>query len=532
MSKHWWQTGVVYQIYPRSFKDDNGDGVGDLPGIISKLDYLNDGTPNSLGVDAIWISPFYPSPMKDFGYDVADYCDVNPLFGTLDDFDRLLAEAHKRGIRVIIDWVPNHTSDEHPWFIESRSSRDNPKADWYFWRDAKPDGSLPNNWGSHFGGPAWSYDATRSQYYLHQFDPGQPDLNWRNPQVKAAMLDVLRFWLARGVDGFRMDVVYMIMKHPDLPDQPWVNNPQARAANDLYFRQEQIYSHSHPDIFPLMHEIRTLLDSYGDKVGIGEIWIEPEKWVQYYGTPEQPGLHLPFNFRLITTPWTAEAVRAEVEFMESLIPAWGWPNYVLNNHDQQRLASRLGQQHVRNAALLLLTLRGTPTLYMGEELGMLNGHIQPDQVRDPQGLRMGLENTRDFCRTPIPWDASPNGGFGTGTPWLPVNPDYETRNVAAQQADSQSVLALYKRLIWLRKQSAALAQGRYASVASEPGIYAYTRQADDETLLVVLNFSSEARQHPVPSQAEIVLNTTLDRGGPVSGALNLSPYEGVLLKLS
>ena len=530
--KQWWQTGIVYQIYPRSFKDANGDGVGDLRGIIEKLDYLNDGTPNSLGVDAIWISPFYPSPMKDFGYDVADYCNVNPLFGTLADFDELVREAHKRNIKVIIDWVPNHTSDEHPWFKQSRQSKDNPKSDWYLWRDAKADGSLPNNWGSHFGGPAWTWDETRQQYYFHQFDPGQPDLNWRNPQVESAMMNALRFWLNRGVDGFRMDVVYMIMKHPDLPDQPVIADAQARAENDLYFRQDQIYSHSYEGIHPLMRRIRQVIDGYSDKVAIGEIWIEPEKWVRYYGTHDTPELHMPFNFRLINTPWTAEAVRDEVNFMEDLLPAHATPNYVLNNHDQPRLASRVGVDQTRVAGMLLLTLRGTPTLYMGEEIGMVNGDIKPEQVRDPQGIRMGVEVTRDVCRTPFQWDASENAGFGTGETWLPINADYVTRNVAAQSQDPHSILSLYRRLIWLRKDSPALQDGEYYPSEAPQGVFAYTRSASTETLFIALNFTGERQSVKLPRTGEVVLNTLLNREGSVSDVLELAPHEGVVLRLS
>ncbi|MEJ5224193.1 MAG: alpha-amylase family glycosyl hydrolase, partial [Anaerolineales bacterium] len=376
-SLHWWQIGVVYQVYPRSFKDTNADGIGDLNGIIEKLDYLHD-----LGIQAIWLSPFYPSPMADFGYDVADYCNVDPLFGTLDDFDRLVAGAHQRGIKIIIDWVPNHTSDQHPWFRESRASRDNPKRDWYIWRDARPDGSLPNNWGSFFGGPAWTFDPLTGQYYLHQFVKEQPDLNWRNPQVRAAMYDTLRFWLRRGVDGFRMDVIGLIIKDKDLRDNPL--NPHADPnlpPNDLHGRLIHRYNMDQDEVHPILREIRAVLDEFDDRCAIGELWGEYDRWVRYYGQHGEE-LHLPFNFRLMWEPWQAAAMRRSVDAMEAALPPFAWPNYVLGNHDQPRLATRFGgQAQARLAAMMLLTLRGTPTLYYGDELGMENGVIPPEKIQ-------------------------------------------------------------------------------------------------------------------------------------------------------
>jgi alpha-glucosidase len=329
---HWWQRGVVYQIYPRSFMDSNGDGIGDLPGIIQKLDYLNDGSQNSLGIDAIWLSPFQRSPMADFGYDVADYC----------DFDRLVEETHRRGMKIIIDYVPNHTPDQHAWFVESRSSRDNPKRDWYIWRDPKPDGSPPNNWGSFFGGPAWTLDPTTGQYYLHQFVKEQPELNWHNSEVRQAMLDVLRFWLDRGVDGFRMDVIGLLIKDTELRDNP--PNPNARPdlpENDLHGRQLHVYTEDQDGVHDIIKDIRALLDSYPDKCAIGELWGPMERWVRYYGKNRNE-LHLPFNFRLMWLPWSAQAMRASVDEMEAALPPFAWPNYVLGNHDQARMATRFG----------------------------------------------------------------------------------------------------------------------------------------------------------------------------------------------
>ncbi|MDQ3547471.1 MAG: alpha-amylase family glycosyl hydrolase, partial [Chloroflexota bacterium] len=367
----WWQSGGVYQIYPRSFRDSDGNGTGDLTGVIEKFDYLSE----MLGVDAIWLSPFFPSPMADFGYDVSDYCGVDPLFGDLTTFDRLVAQAHAREMRVIIDYVPNHTSDQHPWFIESRSSRDNPKRDWYVWRDAQPDGSLPNNWQASFGGPSWTFDETTGQYYLHSFLPQQPDLDWRNPEVKEAMFDVVRFWLERGVDGFRIDVAHRIMKDPELRDNPPAPDAGLVRHKDQgdYDAQLHIHDMGHEDVHEVYRDMRTLLDEYSDeqpRIAIGEIHIfELEVWSNYYGG-ELDELHLPFNFGLLAVPWDAAAVREFVTELEGTIPDGAWPNYVVGNHDEPRIASRVGPERARIAMMLLLTLRGTPTLYQGDELGM------------------------------------------------------------------------------------------------------------------------------------------------------------------
>jgi alpha-glucosidase len=537
MTYHWWQTGVVYQIYPRSFRDTTGNGVGDLPGIIEKLDYLSD----TLGMDAIWISPFYPSPMKDFGYDVADYCDVDPLFGDLADFDRLLAEAHQRGIKIIIDWVPNHTSDEHPWFYESRSSRDNLKRDWYIWRDPKPDGSPPNNWGSFFGGPAWTFDENTGQYYMHQFVPGQPELNWRNPEVKQAMFNTLRFWLDRGVDGFRMDVIGLIVKDERLRDNPI--NPDAPPylpENDLFNRLIQVYNLDQDDVHPILREIRQVLDEYDDRVAIGELWGPLDRWIKYYGEalPDGKGgeeLHLPFNFRLMHQPWRAEAMRKSVEEMEAALPDFAWPNYVLGNHDGARLASRFGgQAQARLAAMMLLTLRGTPTVYYGEELGMENGVIPPEKVQDPQGLNLGAERTRDVCRTPMQWDTSEYAGFSKSEPWLPVSDDFEDRNVAAMLADPISILNLYLKLLSLRKDSPALQVGSFLSLDILPeSCFIYQRRTDDEQLLIALNFSEEVQTFSLRDDGKAIclLSTHLDRAvGIELKDISLRPNEGLIIR--
>lgn len=515
--------------------DTNGDGVGDINGIIEKLDYLNDGTEASLGIDAIWLSPFQRSPMADFGYDISDYCDVDPLFGTLADFDRLVAAAHQRGIKVIIDYVPNHTSDQHPWFLESRSSRDNPKRDWYIWRDAKPDGSPPNNWGSFFGGPAWTFDEKTGQYYLHQFVKEQPELNWRNPEVRKAMLDVLRFWMERGVDGFRMDVIGLLIKDKDLRDNP--PNPDADPnlpENDIFGRQLHIYNEDQDEVHEVIKEIRKTLDEYEDRCGIGELWGPLDRWVRYYGDNGDE-LHMPFNFRLMWQPWSASAMRACVDEMEAALPPFAWPNYVLGNHDQPRLATRFGGlPQARLAGMMLLTLRGTPTFYYGDEIGLENGNIPPEKIQDPQGINLGAHRTRDVARTPMQWDASPNAGFSTVEPWLPVTDDYRTRNVAVQSQDPNSMLSFYRRLFWLRRKSAALNSGDYRSLDAHSDCFVYLRTYGTERKLVALNFSAEPRTTATGLQGigRLVLSTHPGGASEMDlSALELRAHEGVILEL-
>jgi alpha-glucosidase len=525
----WWQTGVTYQIYPRSFKDSTGNGIGDLEGIIQKLDYLHE-----LGIDAVWLSPFYPSPMADFGYDVSDYCGVHPLFGDLDTIDRLVEQAHHRSIKVIIDYVPNHTSDQHPWFLESRSSKDNPKRGWYIWRDPRPDGSPPNNWGSLFGGPAWEWDGATEQFYFHHFLKEQPDLNWRNPDVRQAMLDVLRFWLDRGVDGFRMDVVGMILKDQQLRDNPL--NPSAPAdmpAADIFGRQLNIYNQDLDEVHEIIVEFRRLLDERGDFCAIGEVWSQLPRWVKYYGE-NGDGLHLPFNFRLINLPWKADLIRSAVDEMEAALPAFAWPNYVLGSHDVPRLASRVGAAQARVAAILLLTLRGTPTLYYGDELGLENGEIPFDKMQDPQGIRLGPARSRDVSRTPMQWDSSENAGFSTGEPWLPVSADYPERSALALSADPRSILHLYQRLLALRRETPALVSGPYHPVDIDtPGCYVYLRQHSAGDYLVALNFTQQARSIHLPWLAgEALLSTHLDvNKAPLVAEVSLRPHEGLVIKI-
>jgi len=546
----WWRHGVIYHIYPRSFSDANGDGVGDLAGITARLDYLNDGTPDSLGVDAIWLSPFYPSPMKDFGYDVADYTGVDPLFGTLEDFDTLVTEAHARGIRVVVDLVPNHTSDQHPWFLESRSSRDSPKRAWYVWADSKPDGRPPNNWMSAFprAGRAWTFDEPTGQWYLHSFLPEQPDLNWWSPEVRAAMDEVMRFWLDRGVDGFRIDVAHRMAKDPQLRDNPLVamgdeDDPTGQArARRLAEMQLELYDEDWPEVHEILRRFRRTLDAYDDRMAVGEVYLlDLRKLARYYGSGRDE-LHLAHNFVFLHQPWKPEAFRSVVDEYTALLPADAWPAQFLGNHDHSRAASRYdeggnGPARARVGAMMVLTLRGTPFLYYGEELGMLDGEIPPDRVVDVDG--------RDPERTPMQWDASPGAGFslsgGGGSPpepWLPVAASAARINVEVEREDPTSMLSLCRRLIWYRKGSEALRSGSYRSLPDVPeSLYAFVREAPVERLLVVLNFGGAPVHWPAGSHlgdsARIELSTDPDRQpGPVSlPDLVIAGDEGVVLRL-
>jgi len=514
----WWQRGVVYQIYPRSFQDSDGDGVGDLAGIAARLDHVA-----SLGVDAIWLSPIYPSPMDDFGYDVADYTDVEPLFGDLAAFDRLLAAVHARGLKLLLDFVPNHSSSRHPWFLESRSSRESPKRDWYIWRDPArgSDGSWgpPNNWVSDFGGSAWEWDEATAQYYLHAFLPSQPDLNWRNPDLKRAMMDVLRFWLDRGVDGFRIDVLWHIVKAEGLPDNP--PNPDWTPDRTERDKRIQRYSTDQPEAHAIAAEFRALADGYSvqpndERLLIGEIFLPNERHARWYGTPDAPQVHLPFNFQLIENDWDATRLQTVISDYCASLPAHGWPNWVLGSHDAPRIAARIGEAQARVAMMLLLTLRGTPTLYQGDELAIGEVPIPPDRIRDPQHFRQPtLDIGRDRSRTPMPWDASPHGGFSTAEPWLPLNPDWPTRNVAAQESDPASMLTLTRTLLALRRAEPALSVGEMELVEAPEGVLAYQRCQGDRRLRILLNLTA----------ADITLDW---HGTPLLSTLAGEPQPGTL----
>ena len=520
----WWKHGVVYQIYPRSFMDSNGDGIGDLEGIRRRLDHLG-----WLGVDALWISPCFPSPMADFGYDVSDYCGIDPRFGTLADFDRLLADAHARGIRILLDLVPNHSSSEHAWFRESRASRLSPKRDWYVWRDPRPDGSPPNNWLGVFGGPAWTLDAATGQYYLHSFLPEQPDLNWRNPALVRAMHDVVRFWFERGVDGFRIDVVQRIAKDPKLRDNP-VLDPQLGFGGQRHLNDE-----NHTDVHALLRGLRRLSDRYPERAYVGEVYLmNPAEVARYYGRNDE--LHLAFNFSFLHAPWDAQAFRRETELFEMHVGRRGWPDHVLSSHDAPRHASRydhpeLGDARARLAAMLLLTLRGTPFLYQGEEIGMRNVPVPAERLQDPLAFRLHPNLSRDPSRTPMQWAAGPGAGFTSGEPWLPVGADAVGRNVEAQRADAASLLQLYRALIALRRRTPALQRGAYRARKAPPQVFVFERRDGAQRVLVALNFGDlEAEVSLGRGRAGDGVHTRPGAALPERlGPVTLGPCEGVAL---
>jgi alpha-glucosidase len=544
MAHKWWQRGVVYQIYPRSLQDSNGDGVGDIGGILQRLDYFA-----SLAVDALWLSPIYPSPMADFGYDVSDYTDIHPIFGTLEEFDALMAALRHRNLELILDFVPNHTSDRHPWFETARRSRDNDKRDWYLWRDPAPGGGPPNNWLSQFGGSAWQYDAATAQYYYHAFLKEQPDLNWRNPAVRAAMYEVMRFWLRRGVGGFRVDVLWHLIKDDQWRDNP--PNPAFRPGEPPHHSQIPLYNTDRPEVQGIVTQMRQVLDEFDERVLIGEIYLPVERLVAYYGT-DLDGAQLPFNFQLVTSPWNAGGIAGFIDRYEQALPAGSWPNWVLGNHDNPRIASRVGLPQARVAAMLLLTLRGTPTMYYGDELGMVNGVIPSDRVRDPfeknvPGMGMG----RDPCRTPMQWNESPHAGFSTAEPWLPISDDYSEVNVAAETADAESVLTLYRQLLELRRAHAALSVGDYEAVAMTGDLVAYIRRAPGpgtaaqnsdgkqvvgEAFLVALNLGGEPYELSLTSlglRGRVILSTHLDRADDAdTQSVALRADEGVIVQLA
>jgi glycosidase len=527
----WWQTTVVYQVYPRSFQDTSGNGVGDLEGVRRRLPYLAE----TLGVGTLWLSPFYPSPMADFGYDVSDYTGVDPLFGTMADFDALLADTHGLGLRLIIDWVPNHTSDQHPWFVASRSSRGDPKRDWYVWRDPKPDGSEPNNWLSNFGGPAWVFDAPTGQYYLATFTPEQADLDWRTPGVQEAMFDGVRFWLDKGVDGIRIDVAHYIMKDPELRDEPPVPDSWQRTFKHQgeYDSLLHLYSKGHPDVHAVYRDLRRLLDSYQpERVAVGEIHeAELDTWASYFGT-DGDELHMPFNFALLHAPLEAAVVGDHVRALEAALPEGAWPSQVLGNHDEERLATRVGAERTRVAAMLLLTLRGTPTLYAGDEIGLPQADIPPAEQLDPHGRNVPGAG-RDGCRTPMQWDATPNAGFspdGAG-PWLAVTDDWRSRNVTSQLDDAGSLLNLYRRLLSLRRARPALHRGAIEVLGDgDDGILRYRRWCDGDELTVALNLTSTPLAQTVAAEGRVLLSTEAGRTpGDTGGTIELAPFEGVIV---
>ncbi len=540
----WWRRGVVYQVYPRSFADSNDDGVGDLPGLIARLDYLNDGTERSLGVDAIWLSPIYPSPGFDVGYDVADYDAIDPIFGSLEDFDRLIAESHRRGLRVILDLVMNHTSSAHRWFEASRRDPSGPYGDWYLWRDGVPDrfGRLgkPNNWTSFFGGSAWTWDETRGQFYMHTFLPEQPDVNWRNPELRAEMLAMVRRWLERGVDGFRLDVFNAFFKDVDLR-----SNPRRYLRRRPYDRQVHLYDKDRPELVEFLAEFRALVDSFPGRMTVGELFSGDPVLAPKLSAAR----HLVFDFELIRQRWSAQGFADASEKHEQRFEADRWPTIVLSNHDRSRQASRLApgadaatsDAIARAAATLGLTLRGTPFLYYGEEIGARDVPVPWPEIIDPPARRGGRIIrrlvpwwNRDQARSPMPWGGGPNGGFSAARPWLRMAPDVATRTVAIQDEDPSSVLATYRKLIWLRRRHPALQVGAYRRLATASrDLYAFERSADGETIAVAVNFGRAATSFRVRTGRTwtVIFDTHRRGSGDVDGEsqLTLQPLEAIIL---
>ena len=540
----WWRRGVIYQVYPRSFADSNDDGIGDLPGLIEKLDDLNDGTERSLGVDAIWLSPIHPSPGFDVGYDVADYDAIDPLFGTLDDFDRLVAEAHRRGIRIILDLVMNHTSSAHRWFEESRRDPAGPFGDWYLWRDGVRDrfGRLhkPNNWTSFFGGSAWTWDETRGQFYMHTFLPEQPDVNWRNPALRAAMLAMVRGWLERGVDGFRLDVFNAFFKHADLP-----SNPRRYVGRRPYDRQIHVYDKDRPELADFLSEFRALVDSYPERMTVGELFSSDPALAVRLSAPR----HLVFDFELIRQRWSAQGFAAASQKHEQRFGPDGWPTIVLSNHDQPRQASRLApgadaassDAIARAAGAISLTLRGTPFLYYGEEIGARDVPVPWPEIIDPPARRGGRIVrmlvpwwNRDQARSPMPWGEGPNGGFSAARPWLRMAPDIKSRTVAIQDRDPSSVLAAYRKLVWLRRRHPALQVGAYRRLTSgSRDLFAFERTTADETIIVAVNFGAMRTSFRVRTGRRwtVIFDTHERATSALSGGdqLTLRPREAIIL---
>jgi alpha-glucosidase len=523
----WWQKEIIYQIYPRSFNDGNGDGIGDLKGITQKLDYLE-----WLGIRAIWISPVYPSPMVDFGYDISDYTDIHPLFGIMEDLKTLLQQAHQKNMKIIMDLVPNHTSDQHDWFKASRSSRDNPKRDWYIWKDPAKDGGPPNNWISEFGGSAWEYDEKTGQYYLHNFLKEQPDLNWRNPQVKEAIWEVMRFWLDLGVDGFRIDVLWYLMKDEQFRDNP-PNNEWKKGMPD-HDRLIPAFSNDQPEIHEVINEMRKVIDEYQERVLIGEIYLPIDRLVTYYGKEKDTGVHLPFNFHLLLISWEASKVYSLISQYEGALPQGGWPNWVLGNHDKARIKARTGEMQLHNAAMLLLTLRGTPTLYYGDEIGMDDAVIPKDKIQDPREIiEPGIGVGRDPQRTPMQWTAGKYAGFSDKEPWLPVSADKSEVNVETQRTNPDSLLSFYRKLIQFRQDEPALYAGSYIPAGIKNNTIAYRREYEDNRFLICLNFGDKPEsfipEETIEGTIEIAKNPKLE-GQKVKHTIHLDGNDGMIIR--
>ena len=529
----WWKHGVLYQIYPRSFADSDRDGIGDLAGLKSRLDYLRD-----LGVSGIWLSPIFPSPMKDFGYDISNYLDIDPVFGTLQDLADLIDEAHQRGIRVILDMVFNHSSDRHPWFLESRSSEKSAFRDWYIWHPGRRTGRggrrPPNNWRAAFGGKAWTWDKDSGAYYLHLFLKEQPDLNWRNPEVRQALLEVLRHWMELGIDGFRFDVINFIAKDAQFRSNPYGLH---RALPRRFEQQNHLYDRSRPESHEYLKEVRELLDRYPERMSVGEIFpnegvIDHDAVAAYQGNGDDE-LHLTFDFSLNYVKFRARDFREALQGQYAAVPAAGWPAHVLSNHDQSRVMSRLARGNTDRKKLLLtllLTQRGTPFLYYGDEIGMEDGPVPRRRMKDPVGIRYWpFHPGRDRARTPMQWDDSVFGGFSAVDPWLPVSPTKKNINVVFQNGKYDSVLELTRRLIALRSRRVSLNRGSWELLPSPGDVLAYRRREGEEVSSVFLNFSRRVRKMPLDLNSSGGLTVLSDTLSPVDRPDPLPPGPSVVL---
>ena len=515
----WWQDAVGYAIFPPSFQDSNGDGWGDINGVTSRLDYLE-----WLGINLIWLGPLYRSPMVDAGYDIADFTAIDPVFGTLEDLDHLLAEMHRRGMRLVMDFVPNHTSDQHEWFRQSRSSRDNPRRDWYIWRDGKENGEPPTNWIDNTKQSAWAWHEATAQWYYHLFLKSQPDLNLRNPDVVAAIEAGMEFWLDRGIDGFRLDSAMNLFEDEFFRDEPMDDDLDSKPPGWM----DHVFSSDRPETHALIARFRRLLDRYGDKVFVGEVQAPLARFMRYYGRTE-PMLHLPFNTQVMKTePWKARKVDASIEQYMQLLPENGWPNWVLGSHDVPRLATRLGQAQARVAALLLLALPGTPFIYYGDELGLERSQFSPDQAVDPyEPFGLG----RDAERGPMPWSDGPNAGFTSGTPWLPLGDNAGTCHVEASRQDEGSLLHLHRRLIGLRREHPVLRGKGNDPAWGNHDFLAFYRTGEGRRYLVAANLSAQPQVVGLQGTGSILVSTTPDRTGRVSGSLELAGNEAALVAL-
>ncbi|MDO8497855.1 MAG: alpha-amylase family glycosyl hydrolase [bacterium] len=516
-------SSIMYQVYPLSFKDSNGDGHGDILGIIEKLDYLKD-----LGVDAIWLSPVFKSPMKDFGYDISDYYAIDPLFGTMEDFEKLIKEAHDRNIKVLLDYVANHTSSEHPWFQESKKSPDNTKRNWYVWRNGKGPGIPPNNWISAFGGSSWEYDPATDEWYLHDFLKEQPDLNWRNPEVKKAMIDIFTFYLDKGVDGYRMDAMAFLFEDETYPDDP--KNAHYNSQKEIpWYTLKRKYDFNQPEVLPLLHELTEVASRFGNKLLISEIYDSLETLGKLYFRKNDT-THIPFNFDLMTLEWNADVFK---NYLESYLKVVGdnIPNFVLSNHDQPRVATRVGQEKARLLAFLQLTLPGIAVIYYGDEIGMKNIPLPADQIKDPLGKLVDRRFGRDSERSPMQWNTASFAGFSSTQPWLPVEADYKQRNVDIFLKKEDSILQLYKNLISLRKSGPALLHGNLSSIEVQSHtVLSFQRKTDVETLSIKLNFSNQPQKIILDRAYKILFSSHAREKGISTTNLELYPYEGILLK--